>query len=98
MGEATLPDPDRVQGLLELCQPENGGDLQHFVHARNGLWPAVPELTGLEAPLRGVLEECLQGMERTRRAADRRRLTKGDRTDERGMASESFRARTPEAI
>ena len=42
-GEATLPDPDWIQGLLELRRPETGDELMHFVHAVGWLWSALPE-------------------------------------------------------
>ena len=97
-GEATLPDPDRVQGLLELRRPGNGGELMHFVHAIGWLRSALPELAELEAPLRNLLEDFLQGTKHTRRAADRRVLTEGDWTAERVFAWEQVRARVAQAV
>ena len=34
-GEATIQDPARVQGLLDLRRPETGGELMHFLQALN---------------------------------------------------------------
>ena len=68
---------------MELRRPETARELMQFVHAVNWLRPALPELAKLEAPLRVMLEGGLLGTKRTRRAADRQRMTAGDWTDER---------------
>lgn len=67
-GKATRPDPDRIQGLVEIRRrPETGGEVvMHFVHAVNWIWSTISELAKIEAPLRNMLEEdCLKGTRRT---------------------------------
>ena len=86
LGEATFPDPERVQGLLELRRPETGNELMHFVHAVGWLRSALPDLGKLEAPLREMLEVCLKGTKRTRRMASRRTIAAEEWTDERRTA------------
>ena len=96
--QATLPDPDRIQGLLELRRPETGGELMHFLHAVGWLRCAIPEMANLEAPLREMLEARLDGTKRTRRAADRRMLMDNDWTAERTAAWEMVRERIAKAV
>lgn len=98
LGKETIPHPDRVQGLVELRQPLTAGKLMLFVHAVNWLFPALPELAKLEAPLRAMLEGCLQGRKRIRRAADRRRFSACEWTEEREGDWDRVRERVAQVI
>lgn len=60
-GEATLPDPDRVQGSLELCRPEN--ELVHFIHTVKH--PTLPDL----ANARNASAWCIGGVSARNEAA-----------------------------
>lgn len=57
--EATAPDPDDIQGLLELPRPKNGGELMHFIYSVHLSRYALPEMEELETRLRDLLEECV---------------------------------------
>lgn len=58
-GEGTAPDPDGIQGLLELRRPKNRGELRHFIHSGHLLRYALPELAELEKQLRDLLEKSV---------------------------------------
>lgn len=55
-GEATQPDPDRAQGVVEFRRPKTGEDLMHFIHGVNWMRSTIPALAVLEASLRNMLE------------------------------------------
>ena len=56
------------------------------------------ELAELEAPLRGLLEECLCNTRRTKRVAARRVIGSSEGTDERAAAWDAVRLRVSEVV
>ena len=52
-------DPERTQELSEVRQSKTAGELMQFLQAINWMRTFLPEPAELEAPLHGLLEECL---------------------------------------
>ena len=50
-------DPERIQALVDLPPPTNGGDLQQFICAMNWMRASLPGYNVLVAPLLQLLEE-----------------------------------------
>ena len=93
-GEATFPDFERVQGLLELRRPGTGDKLMTFVHTVRGLQSALPEL----ATLREMLKVCLKGTKRTRRVATPRMMAMEEWTDQGRTTWEAVRSRIAHGV
>lgn len=67
----TGPDPDSIQGLLELLRHKNGNELVHYIHAMSyWLLYALPEAE-LEMSSRGLLDS-VEGVKGARLEVNRR--------------------------
>ena len=95
-GQTVSHDPERTQGLSELRRPETAGELMQFLQAFNWMRKSLPELAELEAPLRGLLEECLCNSRCTKRVATRRVKGSSEWTDERAAAWDAVPLRVSE--
>ena len=80
------PRPRAHPGLSELRQPEAAGELMQFLQAINWMRTSLPELAELDAPLPGLLGECLCNTRLTKRVAARRVFDSSEWTDERAAA------------
>ena len=85
-GQTVSHDPERTQGISELRRPETADELMQFFQANNWMRTSLSELAELEAPLRGLLDECLCNTRRTKCMAARRIIGSSEWTDERAAA------------
>ena len=97
-GQTVSHDFERTKGLSELRRPETAGELMQFLQAINWMRTSLLELAEVEAPLRGLLEECLCNTQRTKRLAARRVIGRREWTDERAAAWDAVRLHVSEAV
>ena len=79
-------------------RPEKANELMQFLQASNWMLTSLPELAELEAPLWGLLEECLCNARRIKRVAARRAVDSINWTDEGAVAWDAVRLRMSEAV
>ena len=97
-GQTVSHDPKRTQKLSEVRQSETAGELMKFLQEINWMRTFLPEPAELEAPLQGLLEECLCNTRRIKRVAARRVIKSSEWTDERAAAWGAVRLRVSEAV
>jgi hypothetical protein len=98
-GEGVWHDPQRVQGLLDMREPESAGELMQYLCALGWMRLHLPMLAEVAGPLQRLLEQKMKGATtRTKAAAAQQGITSEEWSPECAEAWEATRRLLTESV